>query len=399
MATEGKLIPIPLSDEDKERLSVALGGPGAFSMFEESEFIAQSGCPPEELERWLESCWLQHDIRAVLGGLEKVGPQPLLLVGFEDQYATVRLFCPTEKLLWENAIEDGLTRIRELIATRPWPQSAEEITSQIAALTAACTARELPTSEIKLLWFALTVAIQVLVELRGRPYTDQMKQLHAAMVAFAQACHERGSDLSPQAKYSEARVSSRRALSENHNPVLDGFPELVAIAREICSQELAAYMAEDVRLSHDQFLDMLHVIAHDRADPATVANPSARIRAALSREHRRSQMLYRKRWMPLSPAQTTGLEDPHAVESAAIAKIDWERGKRDLELPPDQRRAVEARFDGLNLQASGVPDELACDPTHLESVRRSLEPDRRWGQRLRKRFAAYAPKRNPARQS
>jgi hypothetical protein len=51
--TGDKLAPIALTAEDHQQLSIALGGPQKFGMLEESEFLAQTGCPPEELENWL----------------------------------------------------------------------------------------------------------------------------------------------------------------------------------------------------------------------------------------------------------------------------------------------------------------------------------------------------------
>ena len=172
-----KLAPGAFVLTDQQQLSVALGGPEKFWMLEESEFLAQSGCPPGELENWLENSWSQHDISAVLAGSEAVGPQPHLLVRYQENQATVRLFCPTEKLQRENAKEEALASLREHIAGRPWVESCDEVISQIAAITAACTARELPTSEIKLFWLALWIAIQVLLQLQDRPYSEHMKRL------------------------------------------------------------------------------------------------------------------------------------------------------------------------------------------------------------------------------
>lgn len=295
--------------------------------------------------------------------------------------------------------EDPAANLRALIAAGRWEQSAEQLITDIVSVTNACTARQLPIIEIKQLGLAFCIGIQTLVELRDGTQNAVLGRLVAAMQSFDHALRERGAGSSAQGRYAEARVSSRRALSENHDPVLDHLPELVALSVEVCSHDVAEYMGRDVGLPYDAFLDMLHMLAHDGADPATVANPPARIRRALSRADQRRNRRDRKRWTPPTPAQTEGLEDPQDVESTAIAELDWERGRRDLQLPPDQTRAVEARLDGLNLQASKAPEELGWDAAHLERVRRSLGPDRRWGQKLRKRFRAYAPKRNPAEQS
>jgi hypothetical protein len=99
-------------------------------MLEESEFLAQTGCPPGELENWLENSWRQYNIRAVLAGSEAVGPQPHLLVCYQENQATMRLFCPREKLLCENTKEEALASLREHIAGRPWVESCDEVISQ-----------------------------------------------------------------------------------------------------------------------------------------------------------------------------------------------------------------------------------------------------------------------------
>jgi hypothetical protein len=135
------------------------------------------------------------------------------------------------------------------------------------------------------------------------------------------------------------------------------------------------------------------MLAHDEADPATVENPPARIRCTLSRQERRQKRMDPLRWHPLTEADVEGLADRENFEPQVIVQLDLERGQRDLQLPPDQCRAVEARFDGTNLQASETPEAFGWNAAHTECVRRSLEPDRRWGRRLRRRFGAYAPTR------
>jgi len=382
VSTGGKLAPIELTAEDQQQLSIALGGPERFWMLEESEFLTQSGCPPGELENWLAGDdWTQYNIRAVLAGSEVVGPHPHLLLRNQEHQATGRLFCPTKELLHENARQEGMASLQEYIAGRPWVDSCDEIISQLGAITAACTARELPTSEIKLLWRALWIAIDVLLQVPDRP-REHMKRLHASAVAFSLAFQERGSP-SPQSKYREARVSSRRALSEKHNPVMDGFPVLVELARKVCSHELATYMAEEVRLDADHFLDMLHMLAHDGADPATVENPPARIRVALTRENRRRKKIIRERSQQATDEEWEAVPGrAEDVESVAIANLDWQIGKRRLALPSDQTQAIEDELDG-----SDVPEDSGHDAAHQERVRRSLAADRTWGAKLRKSFS------------
>src|SRR5262249_51370377 len=93
--------PVLLTDEEREKLSAMLGVPKGDLVINESEFLAQTGCPPEKLETWLETSWTQYDIRAVLAGTEKVGPQPWLLANERDQ--TVRLFSPSSEAIRADA--------------------------------------------------------------------------------------------------------------------------------------------------------------------------------------------------------------------------------------------------------------------------------------------------------
>lgn len=79
--------------------------------------------------------------------------------------------------------------------------------------------------------------------------------------------------------------------------------------------------------------------------------------------------------------------------------MDWERAKEDVELPPDQARAVEAKMEELSLPTSEAAEDLGWEAAHLEKIRRSLEADRRWGKTLRERLSAYAKKRGPGREA
>src|SRR6185436_13351995 len=118
-----------------------------------------------------------------------------------------------------------------------------------------------------------------------------------------------------------------------------------------CSERTADYLSSDVGLSVDKFWDLLHMLANDQADAAATPNPPARIRLALRRAHRRQARQNRERWMPPTPEQTNALEDLTNVESSVIAKVDWEYGRRDVQLPSDQAKVVDAKIEGLNLQA------------------------------------------------
>jgi hypothetical protein len=306
----------------------------------------------------------------------------------------MRLFYPKKELLIQNAEAEGLDHkgldhMCAVIATRPWPEAAEEIISQVDALTLACAARELPTIEIKLFWKALWIAICALVEMRREAQRVEMRRLHASMQALVAACEQRGGDRSPQARYTEALLNSRRSLSRHPDSVLDRFQELVEIARTSSSHEVAEYVTQEVGLQYDDFLGAVEIMACDGCNPAEVENPPARVRAALSREQHRSEQRDRRRCMPLTEEHENGLKEPERVEAEAIAAIDWERGKATLELSADQSRAVEAKMDGLDLQAAEARDELGGDARRVAAVRRSLEPDRRLGRQLRRYFAAY----------
>jgi hypothetical protein len=292
---------------------------------------------------------------------------------------------------------DATKNLRALMKAQPWKESAEQLISDILSVTTACTARQLPIIEIQEFCLSLRISIRVLLELlelKDRPQGEVLMRLMAAMLDLDLALRDRAMDHSVNGQYAEARVSSRRAMSENHDPVLDRFPELVELSVEVCSHEVAAYMVNEVQLPNDMLLDVLGMLARDRAEPDKVSNPPARIRVALSRKRQRRQRLERERWTQLTRAQINGLEDLNNVESMTIATVDWERGKNALELPPDQTRAVEARIHGFDLQAPDARTYLGWDAAHLGNVRRSLEPDRRWGKRLRKRFSAYDPARS-----
>jgi hypothetical protein len=289
---------------------------------------------------------------------------------------------------------DALRDLRVEIAGRPWKECAELLTADILAVAKACADRQLPIIEIKQFCVAFSIATATLLELMDRPQKGELLHLMAAMQALSQALRQRGAEESVQGEYAEARVSSCRSLCQNHDPALDGFPKLVELSRKVCSEETAGYLSDTVRLGYDQFLDMLQMLASDQADWTMVANPPARIRAALTHQRARQEMLDRQRWESATPQEMDRLDRrkaPRDVESEVIAEVDWEHTKRDLSLPPDESVAIEARMDGLNLQSADAADELGWDARRLSAVRRSLAGDRRWGQRLRKRLTAYGP--------
>ena len=289
----------------------------------------------------------------------------------------------------------------------PWWEVTDALTSLINATTELCANMAVPFVEINAFWLGHLIVLQTLnqrwtdrgsqpaeVEMEMGRHQSELQLLSAAQQAFKEAYYWRGS-AAPQAKYAEAKLAARRALMENQHEMFDGFPRLVEILRKLCSRQVAAYTAEEVKLENDQFLDAIHMLARDQANPADVTNPPARIRAALARQQRRERERDQERWMPPTEDQISSLEDLENVESTAIAKVDWERGSQALEIPEDQKVAVEARIEGLDLQGSDAAESLGWDADRLERTRRSLEPDRRWGRDLRKQFAAYDQNKNP----
>ena len=184
--------------------------------------------------------------------------------------------------------QDPRDGLRALIAARPWKEGAELVIADILAVTEACTRRQLTIIEVKQFCAAFCIATATLLELMDGPQNDELMGLMTAMQSLAEALQRRAHDDSVQSRYAEARVSSRKALGENHDPILDQFPKLKDLARMVCSHEVAGYMSEEVQLGCEQFLDMLQMLAADHADPATVANPPARIRRALARTMQRN---------------------------------------------------------------------------------------------------------------
>jgi hypothetical protein len=291
-----------------------------------------------------------------------------------------------------------LADLRAEIAARPWKESAALVTADILGVAKACADRQLPVIEIKQLCTAFSIATAMLLESMDRPQNVELLRLMAAMETLSQALGQRVAEESVQSQYAEVRVSSCRALCQNHDPALDQFPKLVELSRKVCSEDATSYLLDVVGLGPDQFLDMLEMLAADQADAATVANPAARIRVALTREVARHEMLHRKRWQRATPEQLERL-DSLDFESTVIVDVDWEHAKRDLALPPYESRAIEARMEGVNLQAADAPDELGWDAARLSAVRRSLAGDRPWGRRLRKRLIAYGPGHNRIRRA
>ena len=103
---------------------------------------------------------------------------------------------------------------------------------------------------------------QLFAEMAAQQHLPELCKLREAMEAFAKAFQDRDNH-SPQ-----AAAVVRRALMENHNSLLDGFPELVEILREVAATKQPHTLTDDVGLGLDQLLDMLHMVADDHVDPA-----------------------------------------------------------------------------------------------------------------------------------
>jgi hypothetical protein len=382
--------PIPLTKIEREGLLALLGGLDNLSIQDEAEFLQQTGCPPKKLESWLGTEWISCDIQAVLAKKQRVGLQPVLLTRRDGDQISARLFYPKEELVSKNDWANGVDEMCARIAAYGWAEAAEAVIADVDTLTKACATGEWPTIEIKLLWLGMWMSIKALLQLWDRCEVAPLRRLQASIEAFNAACQTRGGDQSPQGKYREALVNSRHAWGKNQNSALQGLLELVETAKKIASHEVADYVIGEVGLQAEQYLDAVRMMACDGCNPAEVVNPPARVRTALEHRRVRVEQTERKRWRPFDEEEgRLGLEEPEELESRVISEIDWDRGKAASGLSEDEIRAVEARMSGLKLQASGAGEDLGLEEGRLRSIRRSLEPDRSSGRKLRQYFAAY----------
>jgi hypothetical protein len=104
VVVNAKFEPIALEDGDRKSLSEVLGVAEELLILPESKFAAHFGCSARSLETMLKTEWVQHDIRAVLEGTEKVACQPWLLLN--EQNRTVRLFSPSGATLLADAHDE-----------------------------------------------------------------------------------------------------------------------------------------------------------------------------------------------------------------------------------------------------------------------------------------------------
>ena len=80
-----------LSYDDLVHLWSILGGPERVFLVEEQEFCDTVGCLLEQMEAHLKQHWVDHDIRAVLAGLEFVPEPTVVLVCYQPSLVTWRL--------------------------------------------------------------------------------------------------------------------------------------------------------------------------------------------------------------------------------------------------------------------------------------------------------------------
>jgi hypothetical protein len=126
LGNQNRPAPLYLFDYEVESLSDILGFPKDQLTRSESEFLAETGCPPKSLEIWLMTFWVQHDIRAVLAGTQTVVRQPWLLRSNCD--GTVRLFSPSDRLVLANAAQEIAMSARyEVPGEGQEPLSAEDL--------------------------------------------------------------------------------------------------------------------------------------------------------------------------------------------------------------------------------------------------------------------------------
>jgi hypothetical protein len=108
--------PIPLTEMEREELLALLGGPENLSVQDEGEFTQQSGCPPEEMEAWLDEKWVSCDIQAVLAKTQRVEFEPVLLTRRDEDRVLARLFYPKKEPA-VNAVEAGITEVWNLLVS------------------------------------------------------------------------------------------------------------------------------------------------------------------------------------------------------------------------------------------------------------------------------------------
>lgn len=333
-----------------------------------------------------------------------------------------------------------------IAASLSWMERSEQVLADIEELRDACVKRSRSEGDTMVYLPVIVIHILGLQELycgayyERKPdedsYLTQMGSVIHAWKGLLEAHSKRIEDDSPQAKYAEAKLSAQRSIGQNYLPgLLDDFPELHAFTREQGAQGVKEYLEREVHLRSEDteyeadlrkvggFLDAIQMIAGDGKDPAKVANPPARVLHALEGDKTRQDALHKLRWGQTEPRRTADPEsgsdietfsvridalsssqkldaqhwmhlgDSKMTEAGANIGLDLRRAMSEAELSGDQIRLLEAQLDGLKVQESGAPEILGWTPKKLASVRRSLEPGRPAGKRLREKLATYAPPR------
>jgi hypothetical protein len=302
-----------------------------------------------------------------------------------------------------NPLMDKLEPIRtQIAASMSWEERAEEIIANTQGWTQEFIARNHSLEDARLFRCVLMAEIACLQRLYSgsyyepKPtedsYRENMSRVASGFKALARAVQHRREEHSAQLKYTEVRLSAQRALDERRGPdLLEDFPKLIEFVKEGCSSHVHEYTERDVLLKVDEFFDAIHMIAHDGATAAEIPNPPARIRTALARQRRRSKLLERERKAELPEDQSLDeiLQDDADLEADTMVNVDLERAIVGLGLTADQEQIVRTQAEGLRLQESGAAEFLGWDAKRLESVRRSLCPDRPTGKRLREHLAIY----------
>jgi hypothetical protein len=381
-----------LTSEKLDQLADVLGGQEWLTIRDEEEFLAETGCPPEALEHWLNHHWVECDVDEVLAGRQRICWHAWFLVNNRPGAPTGRLFYPSKSLAHRVVHAESVEQMRPLVLAAGADEYAAQLISILEALTAACAAREYPSNVVDVFWRAYSIPFAVLQELAREGHGPEMDRLQVIIAGFVDVCRRRRDARTPQEKYWEGQVDARWLSGELQKSILSQYPLLVEISRKESSHELAEYVLNEVRLHVDDYLDAIEMMACDGRNPLEVPNPPARVRTALRREQSRTKARERARYAPLTDEQTDDFEDPEALEDRLIFERDLEKAKRTLDLDQDAIRALEAKMDGLNLQGAEASAELNLDPSRLKAARRSLAADRSLARKLRRYLDAYKPK-------
>src|ERR1039458_5710654 len=94
-----------LSYDDLVHLWRILGGPDQVFLVEEKELCETVQCAPEQMEEHLKEHWVEHDIRAVLAGLEVVPEPTVVFVCYQPGLVTWRLITQRDAGARQQCIE------------------------------------------------------------------------------------------------------------------------------------------------------------------------------------------------------------------------------------------------------------------------------------------------------